>query len=96
LRPYEVLLILPPDSDEQVVVKVVDRITQTIQGSGGKVDRIDRWGRKRLAYPIDKQQEGYYLLVEFTADPAALRELDRVLSLADEVIRYKVVVRAAA
>jgi small subunit ribosomal protein S6 len=95
LRPYELLLILPADSDEQVVVRVVERITQTIQGGEGKVDRIDRWGRKRLAYEIAKQQEGYYLLVEFTADPSALRELDRVLSLADEVVRFKVVLRAA-
>jgi len=95
LRPYELLLILPADSDEQVVVRVVERITQTIQGGEGKVDRIDRWGRRRLAYEIAKQQEGYYLLVEFTADPSALRELDRVLSLADEVVRFKVVLRAA-
>lgn len=95
MRPYELLLILPADSDEQVVVRVVERITQTIQGGEGKVDRIDRWGRKRLAYEIAKQQEGYYLLVEFTADPSALRELDRVLSLADEVVRFKVVLRAA-
>jgi small subunit ribosomal protein S6 len=95
LRPYELLLILPADSDEQVVVRVVERITQTIQGGEGKVDRIDRWGRKRLAYEIAKQQEGYYLLVEFTADPSALRELDRVLSLADDVVRFKVVLRAA-
>jgi small subunit ribosomal protein S6 len=95
LRPYELLLILPADSDEQVVVRVVERVTQTIQGGEGKVDRIDRWGRKRLAYEIAKQQEGYYLLVEFTADPSALRELDRVLSLADEVVRFKVVLRAA-
>ena len=95
MRPYEILLILPPDSDEQVVVRVVERVTQIISGGGGKVDRIDRWGRRRLAYEIDKQQEGYYLLVEFTAEPEALRELDRVLSLADEVVRFKVVVRAA-
>ena len=95
MRPYELLLILPAESDEQVVVRAVERITQTIQGGEGKVDRIDRWGRRRLAYEIAKQQEGYYLLVEFTADPSALRELDRVLSLADEVVRFKVVLRAA-
>jgi small subunit ribosomal protein S6 len=95
LRQYEILCILPPDSDEQVVVRVTERITQAIGSSEGKVDRIDRWGRRRLAYEIAHQQEGYYLLVEFTAEPATLRELDRSLSLADDVIRFKVTQRAA-
>jgi len=96
LRKYEVLLILPPDADEQVVVRVADRITQTLaQRGGGQVDRIDRWGRRRLAYEIAHQSEGYYVLIEFTAEPTALVELDRVLRLADDVIRHKVGVRAA-
>jgi small subunit ribosomal protein S6 len=96
LRKYEVLLILPPDADEQVVVRVADRITQTLsQRGGGQVDKLDRWGRRRLAYEIAHQTEGYYLLVEFTAEPSAIVELERVLSLADEVIRHKVGVRAA-
>jgi small subunit ribosomal protein S6 len=96
LRKYEVLLILPPDADEQVVVRVQDRISQTLaQRGGGQVDKIDRWGRRRLAYEIAHQTEGYYVLVEFTAEPAAIVELERVLSLADEVVRHKVGVRAA-
>jgi len=96
LRKYEVLLILPPDADEQVVVRVQDRINQTLaQRGGGQVDKIDRWGRRRLAYEIAHQTEGYYVLVEFTADPTAIVELERVLSLADEIIRHKVGVRAA-
>jgi small subunit ribosomal protein S6 len=96
LRKYEVLLILPPDADEQVVVRVADRITQTLaQRGGGQVDKIDRWGRRRLAYEIAHQSEGYYVLIEFTAEASALVELDRVLRLADEVIRHKVGVRAA-
>ncbi len=96
MRKYEVLLILPSDADEQVVVRAADRITQTLsQRGGGQVDRIDRWGRRRLAYEIAHQSEGYYVLVEFTAEPSAIVELERVLSLADEVIRHKVGVRAA-
>jgi small subunit ribosomal protein S6 len=96
LRQYEVLLILPSDADEQVVVRATDRITQTLsQRGGGQIDRIDRWGRRRLAYEIAHQTEGYYLLVEFTAAPSAIVELERVLSLADEVIRHKLGVRAA-
>jgi small subunit ribosomal protein S6 len=95
LRNYEILMILPPDSDEQVVSRAVDRITQNVSAAGGKVERIDRWGRKRLAYEIAHQQEGYYLLVEATAEPAVIKEVDRVLSLADEVLRFKTTVKAA-
>lgn len=96
MREYEVMLILPPDADESVVATSVDRIGRTIGDAGGEVGKIDRWGRRRFAYEIDKQTEGYYVVVAFKADPAVLAELDRALSLADEVVRFKVVVRAAA
>ena len=96
MREYEVMLILPPDADESVVATTVDRIRRTIADAGGEVGNIDRWGRRRFAYEIDKQTEGYYVVVAFKADPAVLAELDRALSLADEVVRFKVVVRAAA
>ena len=96
MREYEVMLILPPDADESVVATTVDRIRRTIADAGGDVGNIDRWGRRRFAYEIDKQTEGYYVVVAFKADPAVLAELDRGLSLADEVVRFKVVVRAAA
>ena len=89
------MLILPPEADDQVVSGAVDRIAKVIGESGGEVSNVDRWGRRRLAYQIDKQGEGYYVVVAATADPASLRELDRVLTLADEVIRFKAVVRAA-
>jgi small subunit ribosomal protein S6 len=95
LRQYEVMLILPAEADESVVGTAVDRITKVISDAGGEVGKIDRWGRKRFAYEIDKQAEGYYVVIEFQADPMALSELDRTLLLADEVVRFKVVVRAA-
>lgn len=95
MRQYEVMLILPAEADESVVGTAVERITKVISDAGGQVGKIDRWGRKRFAYEIDKQAEGYYVVVEFQADPATLSELDRSLLLADEVVRFKVVVRAA-
>ena len=88
-------MILPPESDEQVVSSVVERISQPVSASGGKVERIDRWGRKRLAYEIARHQEGYYLLVDVSAEPESMREVDRVLSLADDVLRFKALVKAA-
>jgi small subunit ribosomal protein S6 len=90
------MLILPPDADESVIGGVADRITRIVSEGGGEVGKIDRWGRRRLAFEIARQSEGYYLVVEFSADPAAIVELERTLQLADEVLRFKVVVRAAA
>jgi len=86
------MLILPAEADDKVIGTVTDRIAQVLSRSGGQIAKADRWGRRRLAYPIDKLTEGYYLLGECAADPADIRELDRVLSLADEVIRFKTVV----
>jgi small subunit ribosomal protein S6 len=93
LREYEVMLILAAEADESVVSTAVDRITKTVAGSGGEVGNIDRWGRRRFAYEINDQNEGYYVVVRFTAEPTTQVDLDRVLTLADEVIRFKVMVR---
>jgi small subunit ribosomal protein S6 len=95
VRKYELMLILPAESDEAVVTRVVDRINTTLAGGKGQVGKLDRWGRRRLAYEIDKQSEGYYLVADLEAEPDALTELDRVLHLADDVIRFKVVHAAA-
>jgi small subunit ribosomal protein S6 len=95
LRKYEIMLILPPEADDKVVGAVTDRISQVLAERGGSVEKVDRWGKRRFTYEIRRQSEGFYLIVEAMADPAAVKELDRVLSLADEVIRFKVVVRAA-
>jgi small subunit ribosomal protein S6 len=90
LREYEGLLILPADADEALVGTAIDRITKIIEPGGGTVGSFDRWGRKRFAYEISNQHEGYYLVVRFTADPAVQPELERALKLADEVIRHKI------
>jgi len=91
LREYEVMLILPAEADEQVVSTAVDRITKVVSAGGGEVANIDRWGRRRFAYEIDHANEGYYVVTTFTAEPSTQPELDRVLNLADEVIRHKVI-----
>jgi small subunit ribosomal protein S6 len=96
MRTYEIVLILPAEADDKVIVGVTDRIAQTLAQSGGEVVKADRWGKRRLAYQIAKQSEGFYLVVECRAEPAAIKELDRVVALADDVIRFKVVVRSAA
>jgi small subunit ribosomal protein S6 len=92
LREYECMLILPADADEALVTTAVDRITKVIAPTGGAVAGFDRWGRKRFAYELARQTEGYYVVVRFTAEPEIQQELDRALNLADEVIRHKVMV----
>ena len=89
------MLILPPDADEELVGRVRERITQVVGERDGEITKLDVWGKRRLAYELGRLSEGFYVLAECTADPAAIKELDRILSLADEVVRFKVVVRAA-
>ena len=86
------MLILPAEADEALVGTAVDRITKVISASGGEVGKIDRWGRRRFAYEIAHQTEGYYVIVRFTAEPTTAAELERPLNLADEIIRHKVMV----
>ena len=93
MRQYEVMLILPPDAEASVGA-VVEKVGAAL-GDQGSVGKVDDWGRRRLAYEIEHQHEGHYVVVEFDADPSALTELDRSLSLADQVMRFKVVYRAA-
>ena len=79
MREYECMLILPAEADEALVTTAVERITKVIAPSGGEVTKLDRWGRKRFAYEIAHQTEGYYVLVQFRAEPATQQELDRAL-----------------
>lgn len=95
MRTYEIMLILPSDADDDVVGVATDRITRVLSERGGEVVKVDRWGKRRLTYEINRQSEGSYVIVECRAEPTAMKELDRVLVLADEVLRFKVVVRAA-
>jgi len=95
VRNYEIMLILPAEADDQAVSGVIDRVKGVIGASGGDVTKVDQWGRRRLAFEIDKRSEGFYVVAEMNADPTSIKELDRVLSLADDVVRFKVVVRAA-
>ena len=90
------MFILPPEADESVVSGALDRITRVVSEVGGAVGNVDRWGRRRLAFEIDRNTEGYYVVAEFTAEPVVITELERTLHLADEVLRFKVVVRGEA
>jgi small subunit ribosomal protein S6 len=90
------LVIVDPDADEETLGRAVDRVTQVITDQEGTPGSVDHWGKRKLAHEIEKKSEGQYFLVPFQAEPTALTELDRILSLADEVLRFKIVRTDAA
>lgn len=95
LRQYELLLILDPEIDERTVSPSLEKYLSVIKTDGGSVDEVDIWGRRRLAYEINKRSEGIYAVVTFSAAPATAKELDRQLGLNESVLRTKVLRRDA-
>ena len=96
MRKYEIMVIVDAEADEETVGRVVERIKGILSEHQGEVGAIDRWGKRKLAFEIERKSEGQYIVVPFQAEPSALAELDRVLSLADEVVRFKIVRTEAA
>ncbi len=91
MRLYEVMVIFDTEVPDTAVNAVLDRALEALRAHGGQPGRVDRWGRRQFAYEMRHRHEGYYVVVEFTGSPEAAAELDRVLGLADEVLRHKVV-----
>lgn len=90
LRPYEVMVILDPDLEERTVAPSLDTYLNVVRQDGGTVDNVDVWGKRRLAYEINKKNEGIYAVVQLQAEPATVKELDRQLTLNESVVRTKV------
>ena len=91
MRPYEVMLIFDASLEEETIRAAVDRFAEFIRSRGGTPGKVDRWGKRRFAYELRHRWEGYYVLMEFTAEVELEEELHRMLSLADEVVRHKVI-----
>ncbi|HXG36255.1 MAG TPA: 30S ribosomal protein S6 [Dehalococcoidia bacterium] len=91
MRDYELLMVISPDLDNESVPATVDRVQQFILERGGQITQVDNWGRRKLAYPIDRFQEGNYVVTQFRLDPARVRDLESTLQLAEDVIRHLVV-----
>jgi small subunit ribosomal protein S6 len=90
MRSYEVVVIFDATLEEEAIRPILDRATAPITRDGGKVS-TDRWGKRRFAYELKHRWEGNYVLVAFEAEPSTIAEIDRVLYLADEVLRHKVI-----
>ena len=88
---YEALFVIKPDLGEEATSAVVNKFTSLIADNNGVVESVDEWGKRRLAYPIEKLVEGYYVLVNFKSEPTLPLELNRVFGITDEILRYLVV-----
>ena len=91
LRTYEVMVILDPSLDERTVAPSLDTYLNVVRQDGGQVESVDVWGKRRLAYEIDKNAEGIYAVIDLRAEPATVKELDRQLGLNESVLRTKVI-----
>ncbi len=90
VRHYEVMIILDPSQDERTVAPSLDKYLEIVRKDNGTVENVDVWGKRRLAYPIDKKEEGVYAVVTLDCASETVQELDRRLNLNDSVIRTKV------
>ena len=91
LRTYEVMVILDPSLDERTVAPSLDTYLNVVRQDGGQVESVDVWGKRRLAYEINKSAEGIYAVIDLKAEPATVKELDRQLTLNESVLRTKVI-----
>ena len=90
MHQYELMVILDPEVDERTIAPSLEKFLNVITNDGGTIEKVDIWGRRRLAYEINKKAEGIYAVVNFTAAPASTTELDRQLKLSEAVMRTKV------
>ena len=91
LRKYEVMVILDPSLEERTIEPSLDKYLNVIRTDGGSIDKVDVWGRRRLAYEIKKNAEGIYAVISIQAEPATVKEFDRQLTLNESILRTKVI-----
>lgn len=88
MRKYELVCIVQPELDETAFKGVIDRVSSWITEAGGSVDKVDVWGRRRMAYQIHKQREGQYVLLNVTLDPKSTAEVERNIRYLETVLRH--------
>ena len=91
MRRYELMLVFSPEAPDERISAIIDRTTRQITADGGQIVKVAPWGRRRLAYAIDRHREGSYHIVVFEAPPPAIAELERALLITEEVLRHLVV-----
>ena len=91
MRPYEIVVIFDATLDENIIRETTDRIAEFVRSKGGTPGRIDRWGRRTFAYELKHRTEGYYVIIEAVGELSVLAEVDRMLTLSDDVLRHRVI-----
>ena len=91
MNQYEVMYVIDPTLDDGARVELINRFSELVKKNGGEVDRVDEWGKRRLAYAINYKTEGYYVLMYIKAPSSLPQELERNLQIADSVLRYLVI-----
>ena len=90
MNSYDVMVIVKP-AEEEVINATIEKVEALIARVGGTVETVDRWGKRRLAYPVKKFTDGFYVLVDFKSVPAEIKEIDRVMKINDEILRHLIV-----
>jgi small subunit ribosomal protein S6 len=88
MRIYENLFIVRPDVTEEEIDLLIEQMSKNVTSAGGTVDKVDKWGKRRLAYRVEKQREGSYVLMQFTAEPSVVKEFERRMRVQDSVIKF--------
>ncbi|HPZ44320.1 MAG TPA: 30S ribosomal protein S6 [Bacillota bacterium] len=91
MRKYEVIFILRPDLDEEKNTEVIEKFKTLIESHGGEILKLDKWGKRKLAYEVKKFREGLYVLIQMKAESKVATELDRVFKITDEVLRHMII-----
>jgi small subunit ribosomal protein S6 len=91
LRPYEAAVIFDASLEDTIIRETTDQVVEFVRSHGGTTGRVDRWGRRTFAYELRHKTEGYYVFIELSAEPTLVAELDRMLTLSDDVLRHRVI-----
>jgi small subunit ribosomal protein S6 len=91
MRNYETLYIIDPDLESDATKELIERFKGVVEKKDGQITEIDEWGKRRLAYPINDRQEGYYVLMNFKANPDAAADLERVFKITNGLMRYLII-----
>ena len=88
MRIYENLFIVKPDATEEEIDALVEQMSKNVTTAGGTIDKVEKWGKRRLAYRVEKNREGFYVLLQFSSEPEIVKEFERRLRVQDEVIKF--------
>jgi len=91
MNRYETVCVVRPDIAEDAIKGIIQKATSSLEGAGGIIARVDEWGRRKLAYPIQKKGEGYYFVLDYTSSPEASKEVERLMKLNEDVLRYQTI-----